>query len=203
MSPYGYNYSIIKYYTTYPAGFQHYFVNFKTGVSFMYDVIPPKSNKNADYTSAALLIISLVAMFFSKLPSLSYRWIMQLCALFMLAMALMLLGRFVFKRYQYSVISGDGGGFDLTVTELTRRSRITVCRISLSGIESVLIVNGSDKTTKKDIRKRSSGRKVFNYCVDMSPAKYICVFAEECGEPLLIKLSYDETLFKTLDAKAI
>ena len=168
----------------------------------MYDFIPPKSNKTADYTSAALLIISLVAMLFSKLPSLSYRWIMQLAALLMLATALMLLGRFVFKRYQYSLIAKDDGGFDLTVTEIARRSRITVCRISLSGIESASLIAGSDKAAKKDIRKRSSGRKVFNYCVDMSPAKYICIFANECGESLLIKLSYDSALFEILERDA-
>ncbi len=166
----------------------------------MYDFIPSKSNNTAEYTSAALLIISLIAMFLSKLPNLPYPWIMQLSALTMLAAALMLLGRFVFKRYQYSVTSceGEDRGCDLLVTEVTRRTRVTVCRISLSGIERAVITYGSDKSAKKDIRKSSSGRKVFNYCADMRPAKYLCVFAEECGEPLLIKLSYDEALLEIL-----
>lgn len=168
----------------------------------MYDFIPPKSNKTADYTSAALLIISLIAMFLSRLPNLPYPWIMQLSALTMLAVALMLLGRFVFKRYQYSVTSGEDRGGDLLVTEVTRRTRVTVCRISLSGIERVLIAYGSGKSAKKDIRKSSSGRKVFNYCADIRPAKYICVFAEECGEPLLIKLSYDEALLEILGGES-
>ena len=168
----------------------------------MYDFIPPKSNKTADYTSAALLIISLIAMFLSRLPNLPYPWIMQLSALTMLAVALMLLGRFVFKRYQYSVTSGEDRGGDLLVTEVTRRTRVTVCRISLSGIERVLIAYGSGKSAKKDIRKSSSGRKVFNYCADIRPAKYLCVFAEECGEPLLIKLSYDEALLEILGGES-
>ena len=168
----------------------------------MYDFIPPKSNKTADYTSAALLIISLIAMFLSRLPNLPYPWIMQLSALTMLAVALMLLGRFVFKRYQYSVTSDEDRGDDLLVREVTRRTRVTVCRISLSGIERVVIAYGSDKKAKKDIRKSSSGRKVFNYCVDIRPAKYLCVFAEECGEPLIIKLSYDEALLEKLGGES-
>ena len=166
----------------------------------MYDLYPQKTNKIADNTSAALLIISLITMFLSKLPNLSYRWIMQLVAIFMLTLALMLLGRFVFKRYLYSVTENEEK-YDLLVTEITKRTRVTVCRISLSGIERVEIVNGADKATKRNIRKASEGRKVFNYCIDMSPAKFICVFAQECEESILIKLSYDETLFKILDGK--
>ncbi len=164
----------------------------------MYDIIPSKSNKTADYTSAALLIISLIAMFLSKIPSLHYRWIMQLASITMLAVALMLLGRFVFKRYQYSLRESEDGRCDLLVTEVTRRTQVTVCRISLSGIERVKIASATDKSSKRDIRGSSSGRKVFNYCVDMRPAKYLCVFAEECGEPLLIKLSYEDTLLEML-----
>lgn len=169
----------------------------------MYEIIPPKSNKTAENTSAVLLIISLVAMFFSKLPNLPYRWAMQLASIAMLAVALMLLGRFVFKRYQYLVTVNDVGKYDLVINEITKRSTITVCRIALSGIETTHIVSSSDKSAKDDVRKRRAGRKVFNYCVDMSPAKYCALFAEECGEKLLIKISYDKTLLELLGSKEV
>ena len=161
----------------------------------MYEFTPKKSNKAAEYTSAALLIVSLAAMFFSKLPNLSYRWVTQLAALLMFAVALTLLGRYVFKGFVYSVTSRDDGGYDLNVTEIKRRSRITVCRIALSGIEKAVI---TDTKNKKSISSEFKGRKVYNYCVDIYPEKYCCVFAEECGEKLVIKLSYDEKLFEIL-----
>ncbi|MBQ8141363.1 MAG: hypothetical protein IJ038_06700 [Clostridia bacterium] len=164
----------------------------------MYEFTPQKSNKAAQYTSLILIITSVLAMFFSNLPNLPYRSVMQLAALFALSVALMLLGRYVFKGYVYAVIENDDGGYDFTVTEIKRKSRITVCRIGLSGIEEAVIVKKSDK---KELSQKASGRKAFNYCVDMSPEEYCCILCEECGEKLLIKIQPDERLFGILSGK--
>lgn len=120
---------------------------------------------------------------------------MQLVAVIILGVALLILGRYVYSTYAYAIIENDDGGLDFTVTELKRRSRITVCRIGLDGIEKIVKVT---KENKKSADSERKGRKLFNYCVDMSPAEQYYIFSEECGESLLIKISPDDRLFELL-----
>lgn len=161
----------------------------------MYEIIPKRTNKAPEYVCFIMIITAFLAMFFTTLPSLPFRSLMQLGALILLGVALMLLGRYVYKAYAYAIIQTDEGELDFTVTELKRRSRITVCRIGLNGIEKIVKVT---KENKKEIEAERRGRKVFNYCVDMSPTEEYYIFSEECGESLLIKLSPDEKLFELI-----
>ncbi len=161
----------------------------------MYEVIPKRTNKAAEYVSFIMIITAFLAMLFTTLPTLPYRSLMQLASLVLLGVALMLLGRYVYKTYAYAIIQTDDGKLDLTVTEVKRRSRITVCRIGLDGVEKIVKVT---KENKKATEAERTGRKVFSYCVEMSPAEQYYIFSVECGEPLLIKLSADEKLFELI-----
>ncbi len=160
----------------------------------MYDFSPKKSNNAAQYTSIILYIAALVAMFFSTIEGLPFPAIMQLAALLMLCFATMILCRYMLKGYVYS-ISEDDGGYDFSVTELKGKSRITVCRISLSGIEKAVMVK---KSEKKKYSAQSKGYKSFDYCVDMSPSECCCIFCEECGEKYIIKIQPDAKLLEIL-----
>lgn len=155
----------------------------------MYEITPKRTNKAASYTSAAMIFTAFAAMLFSGISWLPYRSLMQLAALVILGFAILILVRYVLTVYVYAIIPTDNGGYDLTVTEARRKSRITVCRISLSGIESARTEDAKDK---KALSEKAKGYKVFNYCVDLAPAEYYCIFAEECGEKILLKLTCDD-----------
>ena len=142
-----------------------------------------------------LFIISLVAMFSSGIPSLPYRSVMQTLALGILALALAMLGRYEFKTYAYSIDKREDGGYDLSVTEIKRRSRITVCRI---GVESISEATEMTKQNKKQLKEKRKDRKSFNYCIDLAPARAICLLASEGGEEFFICLSYIPELFEIL-----
>ena len=161
----------------------------------MKEFIPQRSNTLSKRVILALFAVSVGAMFFSTVPNLPCRSIMQLLSLLILALAIAMLGRYEFQRYTYAIIENDRGGLDLTVTELKRRSRITVCRISLEGIERVEDMTPKNKKQLKELR---AGRRSFNYCVDVSPAHSCFVLAEECGEKLAISISYIPELFEIL-----
>ena len=163
----------------------------------MYETTPKKSNKAAHYTAALLLIAAFAAMLFSTMPNLPYRSVMQLAALVMLSFSILLITRYTLCTYSYSVIESNGE-YDLTVTELKRKSRITVCRIGLEGIERVTLARRADKEQASKLKADSKGRKAYSYCVDLAPAEYIHILAEECGESITIKLSYDERLLEIL-----
>lgn len=163
----------------------------------MYKVTPQKSNRVAPYTSGVLLIGAFLAMFFSTLE-IPYRSVMQLIALIMLSFSVLMLTRYTLASYSYAVIQNADGECDLVVTELKRKSGITVCRIGLRGIEDVTLAKRADKALTAKLKERSKGRKSYNYSIDLAPAEYIHILTEECGESLTIKLSYDERLFAIL-----
>ena len=163
----------------------------------MYEVIPKKSNKAAHYTAVVLLIAAFAAMFFSAMPNLPYRSVMQFAALVMLAFSILMMTRYTLSSYVYAIIEEDGE-YDLTVAEIKRKSRITVCRIGLVGITQVTLARLADKEQAEQLKAAAKGRKTYNYCVDLAPAEYIHLLTEECGEKITIKLSYDERLFEIL-----
>ena len=165
----------------------------------MKEFFPKRSNSLSKQVIMGLFIISLAAMFFSTVPNLPYHSIMQLFSLIVLAFAIALLGRYEFKTYVYAISEGENGNLDLTVTEIKRRSRITVCRVGLNGIKEVIDVT---KDNKKKLKETLRGRKTFNYCIDMAPSHSCCVVTEECGEELVIYLSHISELYDILSSYA-
>jgi hypothetical protein len=163
----------------------------------MKEFIPKRSNSLSKQVIMGLFIISLVAMFSSTIPNLPFHSLMQLFALITLAVAIALLGRYEFKTYAYEITKNGEDEYDLTVTEIKRRSRITVCRISLSSISELHDISRENKSNLKELR---AGRKSFNYCVDIAPPRTCCIVTNEGGEETVIYLSFIPELFEMLNA---
>ena len=164
----------------------------------MYETIPSRSNKKSQYISILLLIGAFAVMLFSAIPDLPFHSVIQFMSLALLTVSIFMMTRYILCSYSYAVIHADDGKLDLTVSEIKRKSRITVCRIGLVGIESVTLVKSTDKELSENLKANGKGRKSFNYCIDLAPAQYIHILAEECGQRIVLKLSYDEKLFSIL-----
>lgn len=168
----------------------------------IYDYAPKKNTMQL--TGVILCLASLAAGLF--LPSvliqnLPFKWAFQLVSIAILTVVIFIVTRFMAKSFLYSVVQTDNDALDFTVTEITNggRSKITVCRIALRGIESVEEINRgkkSDCEAQRKIEKKAKkeGRKSFNYCPSLSPASVCILLCEECGEKFLIKLECDDTL---------
>ena len=160
-----------------------------------YSYMSAPSNKLASRLSGALfgsavLLLATISVF--KVPFLgAFQFV---CAL-LFTLAVLVLTRYVFKSFLIKVFEVGEGRYDLTVTECRAKEQITVCRISLSNIERVVV---KTKENAKELRRSEKGRRVFSYCPDLSPELECFVYVTECGEPLLIKLSPDETLLAIL-----
>ena len=162
----------------------------------IFEFTPEKNTKKLSLVTGLLIIGAAVLMAATMITeNLPYRWAIQLLALGMLAMGIFFTTRYVMKSYVYAVIKTDDGN-DFTVTEIQGRHTITVCRIGLSGIERAVVVHSADREADSAVKKqiRAEKRKHFNYCADLFAEKYMCLFVNECGEELAIKLSYDECL---------
>ena len=94
----------------------------------------------------------------------------------------------------------ENGSCDLTITECQRKSRITVCRLSLSGIERIEVVPLAARDRHKALKKqsRADGRKLFSYTVNLAPSSLCYLFATECGEAVTIVFEPDVHMLEML-----
>ena len=172
----------------------------------VYEYTPPKSNKKA--SGVVLILFSLAAglfLFTMIFPTMPLRWVVQLISIAAFVAVIFIISRYISKKFLYAVFKNDDETLDLTVTEVTNAGykQITVCRISINGIEEAHLLNRSlpESAEKfKELRKKakSDGRKLYNYCPDINPTEVCVLLAEECGEKFLITLSPDSTLWEYL-----
>lgn len=168
----------------------------------VYEYSPQKSNKKALGVTIILLSIAIGLFAFTMLfPTLPYRWGLQLIAIVAFVAVVFIISRFIAKTFLYAIVESENG-LDFTVTEITNagRTRITVCRIGVSNIESSYLLDTSLPEQQKALKSlqkqaKSDGRKAFNYCPDINPAEVAILLVEECGEKFILKLSPDSTLW--------
>lgn len=171
----------------------------------MYEWIPQKNNKKAQKVTLLLFGGAAVLMAFPVLfPQLPYRWILQLISIGLLISAVFMMTRYVAKLYIYRIVDLGNSNLDLTVTEAKAggKGRITVCRIGISGIRQCVRADDSPSSDGNRLleQKRKEHRKIFDYCADFRPEQSIVLVVEEGGEELIVRLSYDPTLFDILDS---
>ena len=168
----------------------------------VYEYSPQKSNKKALGVTIILLSIAIGLFAFTMLfPTLPYRWGLQLIAIVAFVAVVFIISRFIAKTFLYAIVENENG-LDFTVTEITNagRTRITVCRISLSNIEESHLLDCSNSKNIENLKiiqkqAKSDGRKAFNYCPDINPAEVAILLVEECGEKFILKISPDSTLW--------
>ena len=165
----------------------------------MYSFTPKKTNNTASALIGVLLVAAAVAFLFPALSrDMQYAGILQSLGLVFIIAALAVMSRYSFKYFTYEVRENNGQSPDLDVVETQGKRRYTVCRVSLSNIESVERMTEKNKDA---LKAKCNGRKKFSYLADIAPKDALFVFVTECGEPLALILAYDETLEKLLATK--
>ena len=166
----------------------------------MYGFRPQRTNNKAQ-NLIILFFIGAAALFLLSIPldGFGFVWVVQLLAILLLVAAIFLVTRYVMKSFEYAVEPANGGA-DLTVTEVSSggRRRITVCRISLSGIGSIRVIEGADGGAKA---LRKAGKKIFDYRPELSPERYLLVEAKEGGEEFVLLLAYGEEFLSILERR--
>lgn len=169
----------------------------------MYQWIPQKSNHTAQ--KVILILLGGAALLFGMtvvFPDIAYRWAYQLIALGMLTLILFLVTRYLTRSYLYQIREKEGGECDLEILERSGNGKrqFTVCRVSLSGLTSLSLLDLSDGGKSEALlasRKREK-KKIYDYCVDLQPQKSCLLQCNEGGEELWIRLNYDPGLWEML-----
>ena len=152
---------------------------------------------------AALLLVG--ASFFVFLVAITYavifgeaRYILEPVALVALAVAVLILGRYLLKEYIYSIEDGKVG-FDFVVVEWQAKRRRTVARVALSDITEVA---RETEETRRALRKRMRAGRSYDYVIDLGARDALVVFLTEDGKDTAIRLSYDRRLEELLRSAA-
>ena len=131
----------------------------------LYDYTPQKNTKQM--TGVILCLVSLGAgpfLFSLIIPNLPFKWVFQLFSIIVLTAVIFIISRFAAKSFLYSIIKTDDSTLDMTVTEITNggRSKITVCRISVTGIEIIEKIDRADingRNKQKELEKKLKPKK--------------------------------------------
>lgn len=169
----------------------------------LYEFEPQKNVKRLTALISVMFFGAAGVILLTLIDSLPFKGVFQLIAIIMLCVGVFFTSRFIMRAYAYRIESTDTGR-DFTVTELQGKSVITVCRLSLSGICEVRVTGADERRAAAEIKARAKKeqRKIFNYCVDIVSARTLWIFAEECGERVCVRLSYDEKLCELLSSAA-
>ena len=143
-----------------------------------------------------LLLGSIAMLLLTKIFVFPAEWAVQLIGLGMLTVGVFIYARYIKRDFVYASVIDEDGGVDFTVTEQTYKKSVVVCRISTANIEKIFVVDQGDKTKELQLKQliKDGKYKRFNYCADLFDEKYICVLANECGQPVALKLSYHHSL---------
>lgn len=169
----------------------------------MYEWIPSRTNKRAQ-NAILVLFLGAALLFFipSLIPTIPFRWAVQLLAIGVMTAAIFLVTRYVSKIFIYRLVECEDGTVDLTVTEAKSggRGQITVCRVGVSRILSCCVLDESSDAHARDriSELKKQKKKLFDYCIDLHPTKCILILVREGGEELCLLLSYSDELLARL-----
>ena len=162
----------------------------------IYEFKPQKNIKRLQLVLGILLLGSIAMLLLTKIFVFPAEWIVQLIGLGMLTVGVFIYARYIKRDFVYASVIDEDGGVDFTVTEVTNKKKIVVCRIARANIQQAFTVEKEDKEKSARVKQliRDGKYKSFNYCADLFEEKYICILANECGQPVAIKLSYHPSL---------
>jgi len=159
---------------------------------------PVKSNNKANSLTIILFLGAVILLVLNGfLQGLPFRWVLQLFPILFLTASVFLVARYVVRYYLYRIELSEGSA-DLTVTELSGKRQITVCRISVGGIKECMLIDMADGGKEKLREMKKQKGKKFDYRVDLAPEKSILILTDEGYDTSMILLSYHEDLWEEL-----
>lgn len=154
----------------------------------MYEYTPNSQKSTEKLLMGLCLILGAVSYGFGQI--LPYPALYQLFATACFAAVVIVTVRYLLRDYTYSVIEGEDGTHDLTVTEIMGKKRAVVCRVALADIGGVEPITQKNKTATK--------RAVYRYVSEIKPRDaYLLEILDE-REPYHLVICADETLLALL-----
>ena len=141
-----------------------------------YTFTPKRNIKTAGALSLTLFVLSVTLFAFANLLFTDSKALLQLFGTLSATGAIFILVKFIIISYVYE-IDGD----DLSVIEISGKKRTTVARVSVSSITELA-------------EKPKKGEKVYNFCLELFPARTLTLVIEDGDGRYNVLLSYVEEM---------
>ena len=162
--------------------------------------IHPK-NKAGKLTALLCLISGTALFILSNADLIMFPAIAQILGLILLTCAVYVASAYLLREYTFSVEPGDrrredgSPEYEFRITEHKGKMTYTTCRIALSEIISVKVI---DANNKKLIRKERKPKKKYTYDTQFAASHQIEIAAEIDSEEISVIITYDDELLSTL-----
>ena len=145
------------------------------------------------------LFLGLSLFGFSQIKSIPFPVIYQLLGLVSLTAFIILVSRYMMRRYVYRVEPRSDGtpseAPDFVVTEYYGRRVSVVCRVSVAAIEEILPIT---RENRKEIKEKQNGRLFYDYTADLYSQNRYLVTVTDGEHRFCARILADEELLKWL-----
>ena len=161
-----------------------------------YEYAPkPKKTREKGLTCGAILLAAL-SYGFSVGPWL-FPWVYQLVAFFALAIAILLISRYLLRGYVYRVLPrSHASGVDLVITELYSRRRTVVCRV---GLEEICRVTPITAENRRRLIKETGRAALYKHVAELFPKNAYLLKVQNDQEEYFLEICADETLIALIE----
>ena len=159
-----------------------------------YEYMPAPKNQWVKTLCIGLFFGALVLFLTSGFEGvIAMPWILQTLSVIMMVTSILLMGKYLMKYYLYRIEEVDDG-VDFTVTEITRRGGVTVCRLALSQLTSVTEWSKENRPPR--------GKRIYNYCADARPVTSCLLTFADGNDVIYVRFSPDEKMMEILQNAA-
>lgn len=165
----------------------------------MYEYNPELPKKRERLISVILLLLGVALFVFSQVKGIPFPIIYQLLALAALTAFIILLSRYLMRRYTYRIMprshTGDDLPPDFVVTEYYGRRITVVCRVSVDDVEEIVPIA---KENRREWKSKQGGRFFYDYTADLFSKNRFLIVVTDGEHRFTARILADETLLRFL-----
>ncbi len=161
--------------------------------------ITPEYKSTAEKVLVALALIFAAGSFgASRVSGVPYPAIFQFAAVVFLAAAFVIANKSLLRSYTYTVTEPDGAGRrDFLITEHYGKKHTAVCRVTLSQVEDVRIVEMREKAVIREAEKAAN--LIYRYLTPLFPREIMLVTLRTGDAVTLLRIPAEKGLAQALN----
>ena len=159
------------------------------------------AKKGREIATALMLFgVAIGIYYLSLIPKIPYPVLYQTVSFVLLACAVIVVTRFVMRRYTCKLDCNSKGGYDFVIIEHYGKKNTVVCRVF---VEQILFVDCYNKQVWKEMKRNEKGKRVYCYTADFfDPNLAIAKIAAEQDRnetAFLLKFTADRAFLNLLE----
>ncbi len=165
----------------------------------IYEYAPTFKKRREKITLLLCLCLSVAMFAMAQIPRMLFPVLLKLLGIGMLFASLMVLTRYLMRRYVYRIEEKEGAEeetpYDFVITEYYGNHRSVVCRISVDEILGATHIN---RQTEKEFSSKRRGKRVYAYTDLLVPENgYVLDVCHE-DEQFFVRVLADKQLLELL-----